>query len=236
MCLSFQPASAAFIIAAAGSATRMGQNKIFVPLGDCCAAERVMKTAQGCRCVGSIIVACRAGEEDKFKQMAADNGITKFVGAIAGGKTRQESVSAAMTLVGKDARLVAIHDGARPFVSAGLIEKLCSDAAVFGAAIPFLPINDTVKLRRGGFAAQTADRSQLVTVQTPQVFEIKAYRAALAKANQSGMDYTDDSQLFEAAGKEVFLTEGEQINIKLTRPADLETARMIIETEDKQKL
>ena len=150
---------------------------------------------------------------------------------VKGGKSRTQSVRNAVlylsTLEDDDAALVAIHDGARPFVTEGLIRRLLSDAEREGASAPCLSLTDAVKRTDGTFVTSSVDRNTLRRVQTPQVFTkknlIKVY------SEMTGEDsFQDDVEPYADAGNRVFLTEGDEKNIKITYRSDLEKNEMRI--------
>jgi len=117
---------------------------------------------------------------------------------------------------------VIVHDAARPFASVALFEAVVAAiAAGADGAVPGVPVTDTVKRVHGDAVVATLDRSELVTVQTPQAFAASILRAAHA----SGGDDTDDAALVEAAGGRVVVVPGDAVNAKLTTPHDLELAR-----------
>ena len=145
-----------------------------------------------------------------------------------GGKTRQESVFAGIREISLSASHVAIHDGARPLAKPEDIARVYQDAKIHGAAILAEPAKDTIKLAENGFIQETPPRDRLFHAQTPQVFERAAYLSAMEKAIQSGWDFTDDAQLFEKAGRPVFLTMASGDNMKITTPGDQEMAEAIL--------
>lgn len=142
---------------------------------------------------------------------------------VAGGERRQDSVRLGLAAVPARAKFVLVHDAARPFFTPALANRLL-DTLEGGAkaAIPGLPVTDTIKKVADGLVAGTLTRSELVAVQTPQGFE----RAALAAAHQAWMEgenalATDDAALMEAAGMPVAVVDGEPANMKITHPEDL---------------
>jgi 2-C-methyl-D-erythritol 4-phosphate cytidylyltransferase/2-C-methyl-D-erythritol 2,4-cyclodiphosphate synthase len=138
------------------------------------------------------------------------------------GQTRFLSVQNGLKMVDKNCDLVAIHDGARPFVSKNLIEKLFDQAKLKGSAIPSLPVTDTVwNLAEG---AKVVNRNHLKSVQTPQVFRFDLICHAFANATHQ--NYTDESTLFYDVFDELNLVEGERANVKITYPGDLPTYRI----------
>jgi 2-C-methyl-D-erythritol 4-phosphate cytidylyltransferase / 2-C-methyl-D-erythritol 2,4-cyclodiphosphate synthase len=138
---------------------------------------------------------------------------------VPGGATRQASVAAGLEALHRHRPdRVLVHDAARPFVSAALIERAL---AARGAAVPALPVVDTVKVVADGRVLETLDRAKLRTIQTPQVFDFDQLLAAHRKAAAAGKhDFTDDAALAEWAGISVGTFDGDPSNVKLTTPED----------------
>ena len=151
-------------------------------------------------------------------------------GTVAGGATRSASVRAGLAEVPADAEIVVVHDAARPLAGADLFERTV--AAVRGgadAAIPGVPVTDTVKQVDDGRVVATVDRSRLVAVQTPQAFRAAVLRRAHAgNTDAGGPEATDDAALVEALGGCVVVVDGDPRNIKLTSPDDLLVARALL--------
>jgi 2-C-methyl-D-erythritol 4-phosphate cytidylyltransferase/2-C-methyl-D-erythritol 2,4-cyclodiphosphate synthase len=145
---------------------------------------------------------------------------------VAGGATRQASVAAGLeALKPHQPAKVLVHDAARPFVSAALITRAL---AAGGAAVPALPLTDTVKLVDAGRVVETLDRTRLRSIQTPQVFDYAQLLSAHKKAASAGKhDFTDDAALAEWAGMAVGLFDGDPNNIKLTTAEDFQRAQMV---------
>jgi 2-C-methyl-D-erythritol 4-phosphate cytidylyltransferase len=143
---------------------------------------------------------------------------------VAGGSTRSDSVRAGLAAVPLDATIICVHDAARPLATAALYERVVAavrDGA--DAAVPGVPVTDTVKVVVDGAVVSTLDRSTLVAVQTPQAFRAAMLRAAHGQAGSA----TDDAALVEALGGRVVVVDGEDDNRKITRPDDLEWARRV---------
>lgn len=221
--------TAAFIIAAAGSASRMGKDKIFLTLAGRPAVAGPLLAAQRSGCVAEIIVSARQTDILAFWDLAKTLGVTKLKAVVTGGDTRQQSVSAALDRTDAEIGLIAVHDGARPFVTPELIDIVCADAERYGAAVPALAVTDSLKETADGFVIRTADRDRFFSVQTPQVFDAGLYRGAMSVAASSGKDFRDDCQLFEFMGHPVFLSKGDPRNIKLTGPIDVAVAEILAE-------
>ncbi len=210
------------VIVAAGSSSRMqagGRSKLLMTVGGESVLRRTLQAFDKAACIAEIVVVARACDFGAVREAAA--GIQKPVRLAEGGAQRQDSVANGAALCA-DADYIAIHDGARPFVTPALIERVCADARRFGAATLAVPVKDTVKIAsEDGFVQATPERGTLRAVQTPQVFRKSLYDQALMRARESGKQYTDDCQLVEAAGGAVFLSAGDYRNIKITTPEDL---------------
>jgi 2-C-methyl-D-erythritol 4-phosphate cytidylyltransferase len=146
---------------------------------------------------------------------------------VSGGETRFHSVKNGLEALG-ETDLVAIHDGVRPLVSLRTIDNCFSQAAVFGAAIPVMPVNET--LRKGSSEhSETVDRSQYHTVQTPQVFRYGLLREAYS--SEWNPAFTDDASVVENTGFQVVMVPGNPENIKITCPEDLLVAGAFLKTK-----
>jgi 2-C-methyl-D-erythritol 4-phosphate cytidylyltransferase len=145
--------------------------------------------------------------------------------AVVGGATRSASVRAGLAAVAPSATIVVVHDAARPLASPALFEAVIG-AVRRGAdaAVPAVPVPDTVKRVDGDEVVETVARDELVVVQTPQAFRADALRAA----HTGGADATDDAALIEAADGRVVIVPGERANLKVTTPADLVMAAAIL--------
>ncbi|HUE97365.1 MAG TPA: 2-C-methyl-D-erythritol 4-phosphate cytidylyltransferase [Longimicrobiaceae bacterium] len=146
---------------------------------------------------------------------------------VAGGGERGDSVRNGLLHVPDAYGSVLIHDGARPLLGRDLLERLV-DASRVGAAIPGLPLADTVKeVDDGGWIRRTVDRSRYWRVQTPQAFPLGVLRACHERAAAEGLSTTDDAALFERFGYPVRVIEGAEENIKVTTAIDLELAEVL---------
>jgi 2-C-methyl-D-erythritol 4-phosphate cytidylyltransferase/2-C-methyl-D-erythritol 2,4-cyclodiphosphate synthase len=144
-----------------------------------------------------------------------------------GGALRQESVRNGLEALDREGapEIVLIHDAARPFADAALIARAVDAARAHGAAVPGVPLNDTVKeIDAAGFVVATPDRARLRAVQTPQSFRFPLILAAHRAAAAGGREYTDDAMIAEAAGHAVFVFPGDLANFKLTTPEDFARA------------
>ena len=227
----------AALVAAAGSSTRMGggTNKLLLPLDGIPVLIRTLDALQRAERVDEIIVATREEELVEIAQLCHTYGITKCKKVVRGGESRAHSVMLAALEADKSMELLAVQDGARPLVTPALIDSVIAAATRCGAAAPAVPVKDTIKcVREDGAVAQTLDRSALRAVQTPQVFTADVLKAALQSVLEQGIEVTDDCGAVERLGKVVFLTDGEETNLKITTPADLVLAEAILKDREER--
>ncbi len=206
------------LILAGGSSTRMnGINKQFVCVDGIPVIIKSALAFENCPEISDIIIAARECDTDRINGLCAEYGITKLKATAPGGATRTDSARNAFSL-SENADMILVHDGARPFVTPELIRRVIAAAAEYGAAIPALPVTDTVKFADGsGFSAGTPDRSTLRRVQTPQAFRRDIYEEIIL----SGKEATDDAGLAEMLGFKVKMADGDPSNIKITTRDDL---------------
>jgi len=126
-------------------------------------------------------------------------------------------------------KLVAVQDGARPLVTWQVIDRTVRAANSYGAAAPAISVKDTIKEVAGGLVRNTPDRSSLMAIQTPQVFDYDLLKAALKKAKADEAPITDDCSAVERLGMSVKIVEGDERNIKVTTPMDLKIAQLLLE-------
>ena len=140
---------------------------------------------------------------------------------VAGGETRQQSVIRGLAQV-DDEELVAVHDAARPLFSTEMFHAAIAAAREFGAALPVVPVNDTIHvMNSNAMVADTLDRSMLAGAQTPQCFRIDILRDVLSRAQREGIDGTDEAGLAARFGYTVKAVAGDPRNLKITVPEDL---------------
>jgi len=223
------------VIVAAGNSTRMGEDKIMLTLGTEPVIVHTIRAMEQSELISEIIVVTREDLLVPIAQLCQEHGFSKVVKVIRGGKNRLESVFRGVCEVVCGPRLIAIHDGARPFVPVEVVDRVIRQAAKNGAAAPAIPLKDTVKEAADSVIERTVDRSVLHAVQTPQVFDADLIRAALQKALDDKAEITDDCSAVERLGMKVVLTEGSEINFKLTTKGDLLMARGLMALlEDKK--
>ncbi len=220
----------AVIIPAAGYGTRMhsATPKQYLDLNGKPILEHTIAAFFKSSCISEIIIAVPAEHLEQTKKLLApyyNRG--KDIILLAGGKRRQDSVYKGLQAVPKECEIVLVHDGARPLITQGLIMRCCDEALKSGAAIAAVPVKDTLKKGdNSGCIAGTIDRTSLYHAQTPQA----ARRELLQQAyNKNGdRDVTDEASLLEYAGIPVKLVTGEETNIKITNPQDLQVAAKLL--------
>ena len=155
------------------------------------------------------------------------------VRVVAGGATRGESVAAAVAALPRAVEVVLVHDGARPLVTRGLVERCLRAAAAGRAVVAGVPAVDTLKeVDASGQVVRTPPRGRYWHAQTPQAFPRRLLERAYRRARENGVEGTDDASLVELLGGEVEMVEGSPCNLKVTRPEDLILAKRLLETAE----
>lgn len=227
-----QPEICSVVVVAAGSARRMeGIDKIMTPLAGVPLLARTLQVFQTCDAIQEIVIVTREDLLENIGDLCKEYNIDKATSVVVGGAERILSVRAGLQHVRKDAGIIAIHDGARPFLSQRVLGDVLEQAKRSGAAAPAIPVNDTIKrVEEGELISDTVDRTSLRAVQTPQVFQADLIRAAIDKAVEDGAAVTDDCSCVERLGIGVVLTAGERENIKVTTPFDMVLGQVILDT------
>ncbi|MCX7710026.1 MAG: 2-C-methyl-D-erythritol 4-phosphate cytidylyltransferase [Clostridia bacterium] len=224
------------IIVAAGKGTRMNMdiNKQYVEVRDIPILARTLSVFARHRLVDEIVLVVNEADILYCKQEIVEGYEIKKVKCItAGGKERQQSVFNGLQEVSKNAGIVLIHDGARPFVTEDCIGASIKVAAEYGAACVAVPVKDTIKAADSEqFIESTLERTKLWSIQTPQTFKYDTILKAHEIARENGFVGTDDAVLAENIGVRVKLVMGDYFNIKITTQEDLTLAEAII---DRQK-
>lgn len=210
------------IVVAAGSGTRMGGlDKLFTEVAGRPLLAHAIAPFQECPAVDRIVLVVSAENVTRGRAVAGEWGLSKVRDVEPGGERRQDSVRLGLDALGP-CEYVAVHDGGRPLVTAALIERGLEAARETGAAVPGLPVVDTVKeVGPDGLIVRTVDRTRLSAVQTPQFFR---YDLLMRAHREITADVTDDAAMLEALGLPVHLFPGDKRNIKVTTPGDLELA------------
>lgn len=229
------------IIPAAGLGTRMGRGvpenegisrKQFMLLHGSPILVHTIRKFVMSPMVNEIVVALRTDDISWASELFAHQGFSKTVRTVEGGETRQQSVENALATVPADTELVAVHDAVRPFIEIETIEKVIREAAENGAAIVGIVPVDTVKQVHRNKVRATLPRDRLVLTQTPQVFKTALLRQAFELARRDLFIGTDESSLVERLEQvEVSVVSGSDRNIKITKPSDMELARLYLSLE-----
>jgi 2-C-methyl-D-erythritol 4-phosphate cytidylyltransferase len=220
----------AVIIPAAGSSTRFGgpKNKLFEQLGPARVIQHTLKAFLDRPDVAKIVIPTAASDE-LVPLLPPDSRLR--VRCCLGGASRAQSVLNALWEVPKDIEWVAVHDGARPLVSQSLIGLTLDAAIKHGAAVPALPVALTIKEAAGPLPARverTIPRERLWAMQTPQIVRRADLLTAFLNCPIPLEQVTDDVQLIELAGGEVWLVPGEERNLKITTRTDLRVAEILL--------
>lgn len=220
---------AGVIIVAAGRASRMeGVDKQAFPLGGVPVLLRTLQAFEGLPQVCQMVVVARRALWPMLEDYRAAHPQTRITAITEGGESRQQSVLRGLEQLSPQLDYLAIHDGARPFAGEQLLSRCFQDARQYGAAAAAVPVKDTIKeAGPQGFIRATPDRASLYQVQTPQIFRMDLYRRAVEQALREGREYTDDCQLVERLGVQVYLSQGDYSNIKITTPQDLAVAQAL---------
>ena len=215
------------VILAAGSGTRCGldKNKMFVRIGRYTVLERTLRAFEESGCFDRAVLVYRACDKDETAQTAQRTLILPYT-LVEGGSERQHSVGNALRAVG-DADIVAVHDGARCFIKPEIIRACVQKARETGAAAAGLRTRDTIKVTHGDKIIETLDRSRLVNIQTPQVFQFALLKKAHEAAAADGFIGTDECGLVERLGVPVCFVEAGADNIKITTQEDILIGRML---------
>lgn len=222
----------AAVIPAAGSSTRMGTNKLLLPLDGIPVLARTLLAFEQCPLVDDIIIVCREQDIAPYGKLAQEFGCTKVRHIVRGGQTRPESVLAGLNACEPDTAYVAIHDGARPLVPQAVIEEAITAAMDTGAAAPVVPLKDSIKRISDGKIIADVARDSIAAVQTPQCFDRALISTALKEAIAAGAALTDDCAAVERLGTLVTATSGSYRNLKVTTPEDIPMAEALLNQED----
>ena len=217
------------ILVAGGDSRRMGFDKLFATIAGRPVLAHSIHAFERADCVGEIIVVARKDRLDEIKAIIRAGNFKKVRSIIPGGKHRQDSVRAGLDHLEAAAKYVAVHDAARPLITAEQIERVFEQCRMHAAATLAEPISDTLKYADSDFfVTSPVDRRQLYAMQTPQVFERRliedAYRAVYAE----NASVTDEVSAVERLGRKVILVPNQDLNFKITYPRDLDLAEFVL--------
>lgn len=226
------------VIPAAGQARRFGsgENKIWAPLAGRAVVEWALSAFQAHPDVATMVLVASAGELERARAVARS--YSKVTAVVPGGETRAASVRGGLEALPADIEIVLAHDAARPLVTPEVITRVIDATAQFGAAVPGLPLADTVKrVDARGIVRATVPRNDsvqgialtgLTAVQTPQGALRTHLHAAYATYDFARAEPTDEAAMLEATGVQVAVVPGDPANIKITRPEDLQWAHRLL--------
>ena len=214
------------VIAAAGTGSRMGGkvNKQYMLLNKRPILTYSLDSFEQSSLVDEILIVAKPEETDYCRQEIVERyKYRKVSKVVAGGKERQDSAWAGLQeLYNNGTDYVAVHDGARPLFSSDLLQALFTEAQQWGAAIPGVFARDTLKtVDHNNFVDQTLDRTCIIAVQNPQIFNYSQLYSAYEQAFRENFQGTDDAVLYEKFIGQVKVVTGEPANLKITTPEDL---------------
>jgi 2-C-methyl-D-erythritol 4-phosphate cytidylyltransferase len=220
------------IIVAAGSSRRMaGADKLWL---DICGAPLLARTiaaiVAGCEDLKQLVVVAGQDTIDRAGALRACSPWCRVDRWVTGGETRQDSVHSGLQVL-EPCELVLVHDGARPLIGASMIARGLAVAREHGSALAAVPVTDTIKVvDEHGRVTATPKRSALHAAQTPQIFAWEPFVDAYARAGAVRATCTDDAEIFELAGYQVYTYLGDRINVKVTTPDDVAIVRALWRT------
>jgi len=223
------------VIVAAGKGTRMGPDvdKLFLEVAGRPVVEHSWRRIDAASVVDEIVIVVRDGMQGAFEELAVELSAAKTYRIVVGGKESQDSVANGIAALNPAAEIVAVHDGARPCVTAELIEATVAAAREGGAAVAAQRVSDTIKESDDGrLISGHPERSRLWAVQTPQTFRVEVIRRALEETRRQNATITDDTAACEFIGQSVRLVESAKPNPKVTAPGDLPLIEALLRAEE----
>jgi 2-C-methyl-D-erythritol 4-phosphate cytidylyltransferase len=217
------------IIVAGGSSQRMGSDKLFAIVAGELVITHTIRAFDRATSVSEIIVVAREDRRNEIQKISRDARFPKLRSIVPGGERRQDSVRAGLDAIDSKTKYVAVHDAARPLITAEQIERAFEQCRVHGAAALAHPVNDTLKRADADLlVVGSVDRHQLYAMETPQIFERKliedAYRVVCAR----NLSVTDEVSAVERLGHKVVLVLNDDFNFKITYPRDLPLAELVL--------
>lgn len=219
------------IILAAGRGTRMGGHgsKVLLPVAGRPLILHTLDRFGSSREVGRAVLVVPHGDLRTYEVLLEGSRVQGLeVGVRPGGVRRQDSVRAGLEALDPDCEFVIVHDGARPFAAADLIDRCARESRRDRSVTAAVPARNTIKTVFDGQVTETLPRSRLWEVQTPQAFPVPTLRDAYALADREGVEATDDAMLVERMGAPVWVVEGSTVNLKVTYPEDILFAEALL--------
>ncbi len=221
------------IIVAGGKGLRMGSDlpKQFLLLKEKPVLMRTLEIFSDYDPSMKLILALPEDHIPYWNELCQTYHFNRKVSIVKGGATRYHSVKNALETIAEDG-IIAVHDGVRPLITIGLIDRCFKEAEKFKNAIPFIPVSESLR-EVNGEKNQRVDRSKFVMIQTPQVFEVQLLKEAFRQRYRD--EFTDEASMIEFMDIPVHLVEGIPQNIKITHPADLVFAEAFLAHEESKK-
>lgn len=217
------------IIVAAGDSRRMGFDKLFATIAGRPVIAHTIHAFERAGCIDEIIAVAREDRRGEIQTIVRDENFKKVRSIIPGGKHRQDSVRAGLDHLEAATTYAAIHDAARPLITAEQIELVFEQCRIHAAASLAEPISDTLKYADAGFfVTGSADRHQLYAMQTPQIFERQLIEDAYRAVYADNTWVTDEVSAVERLGRKVILVPNKDLNCKITYPRDLALAEFVL--------
>lgn len=228
------------IVPSAGIGKRFdpARRKTFVSINGVPLLIYTLKRLHSEKRISEIIPVIRQEDTGLFSEMVKEHHLDRITRVAPGGPERQDSIYNALKLIEEDGIdryrncYVLIHDGVRPYIPEGMINKLVDEIKDVDGVIPGVPVKDTIKeIDGGGIVVSTLNRDKVRAVQTPQFFSFSAVKKAYDKAYEDGFYATDDAALVERTGGKVKIIDGSPFNIKVTTPDDLKMVEYLLGKE-----
>ncbi|MFO7871876.1 MAG: 2-C-methyl-D-erythritol 4-phosphate cytidylyltransferase [Kiritimatiellia bacterium] len=219
------------VIVAGGRSERMGPDvdKAFLSLGVKPVLAYSVAAFEKCADIDGIVLVVRKDRLDGARGMVRMYGYTKVKSVVAGGTRRQTSVAKGLAELNDEVRIVTVHDGCRPCVTAELISDTLKAAKRYGSGVSAAKVTDTIKyVERGTKVTKTVDRSKLWSAQTPQTFKRDLLVKAFETVKKKKLTVTDEASAVELISKNVHLVPAPWSNIKITTPDDLAVATVLL--------
>lgn len=217
------------ILVAGGSSQRMGFDKLFALIAGEPVLAHALRAFDRASSVSEIIVVAREERHDEIRKLIVDAGFKKVRSIVHGGDRRQDSVRAGLRRIRRRATYIAVHDAARPLITAEQIERAFEQCRIQGAATLAQPVSDTLK-RAGAnlLVVGSVDRNELYAMQTPQIFERRLIEDAYRAVYEENISVTDEVSAVERLGHKTALVINDDFNFKITYPRDLPIAELIL--------
>jgi len=217
------------IIVAGGSSQRMGFDKLFAIIAGEPVIAHTIRAFEHATSISEIVVVAREERHDEIRKISRDTGFQKIRSIVPGGERRQDSVRAGLDQIDREAKYVAVHDAARPLITAEQIERVFDQCRVYGSAALAQPVNDTLKRADADLlVVGLVDRHRLYAMQTPQIFERKLIEDAYRGVYAENASVTDEVSAVERLGHKIALVLNDDFNFKITYPRDLPVADFIL--------